>query len=273
MQNIVYDNDTWDEKREDRKKLELHLNKFHPKTKDPRLELMSEVLRGLVAIEHNLLDISDRHFKFAVRYADMCNEENICKYGGNKLKPLEARFFFYNELYYMHWFLQDGQEQECAEVILDCIRKGYLEETRKRDKVLGEINQMTNIEFCTRFGEFEVAKRELEKYSDIKEVSLEPDIIYDFYGFYFMLLDYFINNDMQKKEKINEIFLHFFHEHEKGNRTLWRSQGAFFGIYNVYYIYYKHFLGLTDEEVTVYNVFRSAENGICFWKTKDNIEN
>ena len=61
--------------------------------------------------------------------------------------------------------------------------------------------------------------------------------------------------------------------HEKGNRTLWRSQGAFFGIYNVYYKYYNQFLVLTDEEVTVYNVFRSAENGICFWKTKDNIEN
>lgn len=265
MENIIYDNASWDEKRQG--VIKRDVVKFNARTKDIMFALDYETVTMLSAIEHNLLDISDKHLKFALRYVEMCNEDNICKENGKKtLGPLEAKFFFNMNLYDLHWVLRDDIEKECAETLLSCIQEDYLAETRKRDKIAAQINQETNIGLCTRFGKFELAKQELDRYCDIKEVKLEKDIIYDFYGFYFMLLDYFIHKDMEKKEQIHEIFLHFFHEHEKGNRTLWYKQGAFYGIYNIYYIYYKHFLGLPEEELTAYNVLRSAENGICFWK-------
>lgn len=264
MQNVIYNDYTWEEERNYER--EIDSNYFNARTKEPDCLLLGEILKLLTSIEYNIPEMYERHIKFALKYADMCNEDNLWGSIREKKKPLVAKYFFNHNLYYLCWFMNDERQKECMEVLLDCINKGCLEEINKWDKSTGEQEKKNIIGLCTRFGEFGLAKQELDKYSDIKEIKIEPDIIYDFYGFYFMLLDYFTNKDMDKKEQISDIFLHFFSEHEKINRTLWGKHGGTFEIYHVYYIYYRYFLGLPEEEITAYNVLRSGENGICFWR-------
>lgn len=266
MQNDVYGDETWEEERTYEREYVLNNPKFNARTKEPAFWLSGKVLSVLSTIRYNIPELYDEHLKIALKYAGMCNEDNTWGWRPkDKFGPLEARFFFNHDLYFLYWCMNDERQKDCREAILDCIRKDYLKETKKRDRTIAKLRQQTNIELCTRFGEFELAKQEFEKYSDIREAKIEKDTVYDPYRFYFLLLDYFTNRDKHEKEKISELFLYYFSEHGKLNYTLW-SRYKLFGTYNIYYIYYKYFLELQEEEVTAYNVLRSGENGVCFWR-------
>lgn len=94
----------------------------------------------------------------------------------------------------------------------------------------------------------------------------DKDIIYEFYDFYFMFAEYMLGNSTVSKEVLEELFLEIFSEHRKGNRTVFFTYGGLNGIYEMYYLYYKYFLGLPEEEVTAKNVYGSCRKGILHWR-------
>ncbi|MBD5136413.1 MAG: hypothetical protein HDT39_10710 [Lachnospiraceae bacterium] len=182
MQNVIYSKYTWEDYRNYERKMAS--NHFNARTKEPGILLLGEILTLLASIEYDIPEKCESHVKFALKYADMCNEDNIWGCAKEKLKPLEAKYFFNEHLYYLYWFMNDGRWKGYAEAILDCIRKGCLEGIKRWDKISGEQAEKNIIGLCTRFGEFGLAKQILDKYSDIKEINVEPDIIYDFHSFF-----------------------------------------------------------------------------------------
>ena len=109
-------------------------------------------------------------------------------------------------------------------------------------------------------------KKKIEKYVKVKRIEKpDKDIIYEFHDFYFLFAEYMLGIGTVSKEAIKELFLEIFSEHRKGNRTAFFTYCGLNGIYEMYYLYYKYFLGLPEEEVTAKNVYGSCRKEILHW--------
>lgn len=115
-------------------------------------------------------------------------------------------------------------------------------------------------------GEFELAKKLFsERYC---EYEIEDDIYYNCWGFRSMIADYFTGS--VKKCDMKKAFENLFEKLKKGDDEafLWDYRGSLENFIRLYYIYYKFILELDESELTSYNVCRSAEKGLLFWRNE-----
>lgn len=115
-------------------------------------------------------------------------------------------------------------------------------------------------------GEFESAKKLFsERYC---EYEIKDDICYNYWGFCSMIADYFTGG--VKKSDMKKAFENLFEKLKKGDdeALLHKYKGSLENFIWLYYIYYKFILELDESELTSYNVCRSAEKGLLFWRNE-----
>ena len=262
MKNIVYQEISWEQKRNDIKR-KSETAKYNPRTKDINFALEMEFIGIMNALECGMQEPASQHLEYAKKYADKMNKDGRFK-GIESEHNIEDIFTYYLVLYYLSWF--EGNIEKYTDVLIDCLEKEYMDLIKDKRKIFREGVQKSNVSLSARLGKFELAKRKIERYANVKNRTIEQGTGYDFYQFYLIVIEYLLGMGTNAKEDINNMFLEVFSEHRKGSREMFFAYGGMVGIYDVYYLYYKFFLNLPGEEVTAEHVFRSCENGILYWK-------
>ena len=265
MKEIVYHEIDWEEERKEVLRQDK-LIKYQPREKDLNFMLISEAILTMKALECGFAEVVSNRIDIAKKYINRMNVNG--KYHGiNSNEKIENIIGYYDIVYEFSWF-EGSVNTEAENVIKEYLAMEYIDKIKSK-RFNKKIVQMTDVGQSVRMGFFELAKKKIQKYKKLKSVTtIDDEIIYDFYKFYLIFVDYSLGIGTISKERLNELFLKIFSEHQKGNRTIFFEYGGLIGIYEVYYLYYRYFLGLPEEEVTPEHVFESGEKGILHWREK-----
>lgn len=265
MKEIVYNEIDWEEERKEVLRQD-QIIKYKPREKDLSWELECELILTAMALECGLPKVVNNRIDIAKKYLKRRNLNG--KFNGlNSDEKIERIVGYYKTVYYFAW-LGGSTDKEAENVLKECFEMEYIDKVKLRN-FNKKGAQRSNVTLSVRMGLFELAKKKIQKYKKLKSVTtIDDEIIYDFYKFYLIFVDYSLGIGTISKERLNDLFLKIFSEHQKGNRTIFFEYGGLIGIYEVYYLYYRYFLGLPEEEVTPEHVFESGEKGILHWREK-----
>lgn len=265
MKEIVYNEIDWEEERKEVLRQD-EIIKYKPRKKDLSWELECELILTAMALECGLPKVVNNRIDIAKKYLKRRNLNG--KFNGlNSDEKIEEIVAYYKTVYHFSWF-GGRADKEAENVLKECFEMEYIDKVKLRN-FNKKGAQRSNVTLSVRMGLFELAKKKIQKYKKLKSVTtIDDEIIYDFYKFYLIFVDYSLGIGTISKERLNDLFLKIFSEHQKGNRTIFFEYGGLIGIYEVYYLYYRYFLGLPEEEVTPEHVFESGEKGILHWREK-----